>query len=488
VSSRVRLTVPSDERSLPILSAVALRFGDAIGLRDDAPVVLDSVAQQLARFLFERAYPGDAGGEVEIVLEAEERGVRVTLQDWGEPIPGFGGGHAPPPPELDSVTMLADDVRLVNLGSEGKLLSARLPAPHVTAAPPSAHAFGVSAERPTVHADATSEDIDVRPVADDEFEAVARLLYANYGLSYGHPEFYEPEWVERERNAGRVVSTVATHAGEIVGHHALLREPGETAGETGVAVVHPAYRGLGIFGRLFEHTVERARALELAAVFGRAVTVHPFSQRAERAQGYREAALLLGAVPARVSMEGIEGTKVGRRGATLVTYRPLGDPGPRAVTVPDRYTEPVLAVYDRLGLTITAAESLAPASGPDIQTRDVPGRATGIVSVHGWSDRSAHALLEAIRELTRRHEDVVYADLDLHALSPAALDAALTVLHERDFFLAGLMPFGPGGHDRLRLQRIQAENVELESIVLDSPAAQELHAAVMADRAAVEEA
>ncbi len=61
------------------------------------------------------------------------------------------------------------------------------------------------------------------------------------------------------------------------------------------------------------------------------------------------------------------------------------------------------------------------------------------------------------------------------------------MLHDRGFFLAGLMPFGPDGHDRLRLQRIQAENVELEHIVLDSPDAQERHAAVMADRAAVED-
>jgi len=87
-----------------------------------------------------------------------------------------------------------------------------------------------------------------------------------------------------------------------------------------------------------------------------------------------------------------------------------------------------------------------------------------------------------VREILVRHEDVVYVDLDLHALTADQLDTVIDVLRDRDFFLCGLMPFGPEGHDRLRLQRIQAENVELDGIVLDSDDAQALEVHVMADR------
>ena len=72
-------------------------------------------------------------------------------------------------------------------------------------------------------------------------------------------------------------------------------------------MVHTAYRGLGIFGRLFEHTLEAASERGLASVFGDAVTIHPFSQRAERSQGYRETALQLGMVPAGTTMRGFGG-------------------------------------------------------------------------------------------------------------------------------------------------------------------------------------
>jgi hypothetical protein len=50
----------------------------------------------------------------------------------------------------------------------------------------------------------------------------------------------------------------------------------------GAAVVNSTYRGLGIFGRMFEHTLDAARERELAAVFGDAVT-HSSVQPARRA-------------------------------------------------------------------------------------------------------------------------------------------------------------------------------------------------------------
>ena len=485
---RVQLTVPSDERALPILGAVAGRFGDAIGLRHEEVHVLEGVVAKLARWLIVNAYPDDPSGEIETTFEAQERAVRVTLHDWGEPIQTFGGDTGRPVPEgLREVEVSADEVVLVTLGGDGKRLSAVLPAHGVRAADPSAHAFGVSARTPPPQAEATAEEIEIRPVAESEVEAVSRLLYANYGLSYGHPDFYREDWFAQQLREGRVLSTVAVHHGQVVGHHALLLEGDETAGETGVAVVHPAYRGLGIFGRLFARTVERAQGEGLHAIFGRAVTVHPYSQRAERARGYREAALLLGAVPAAVAMEGIDAAQAGRRGATLVTYRTLGDVAPRQVTLPDRYADALREAYDRLGLTLAPPVRVERGDGPAVVSRDDRGRATGVILVRRWDDRAVHDLLHQVRDLMVRHEDVVYVDLDLHALTAPQLDEAIGALRSRYFFLAGLMPFGPEGHDRLRLQRIQAENVELDGIVLDSEDAQALRAYVMGDREEIEE-
>jgi N-acetylglutamate synthase-like GNAT family acetyltransferase len=163
---------------------------------------------------------------------------------------------------------------------------------------------------------------EIREATPDDAEGIAQLLYENYHLSYMHPDFYRPRYLIAELDAGRLLSTVAVHDGQIVGHHALMRAADEPSAETGAAVVHSAYRGLGLFGRLSQLTLERARRLRLAAVYGDAVTIHPFSQRAERAHDYRESALVLGMVPAQVTMRGRARTSppAGRRSCAHISF------------------------------------------------------------------------------------------------------------------------------------------------------------------------
>ena len=190
---------------------------------------------------------------------------------------------------------------------------------HIEAAPRRAQA-GVEA----------SDAIEVRAATPEDAEAIAQLLYENYHLSYVHADFYRPRYLMAALASGELLSTIAVHDGRVIGHHALMPLPGVPSAETGAAVVHSAYRGLGVFGRLFEHTLDAASERGLASVFGDAVTIHPFSQRAERSHGYRETALQLGMVPAQTTMRGFGGEGPRRRTATLRSYRPF-DEQPRQV-------------------------------------------------------------------------------------------------------------------------------------------------------------
>ena len=89
-----------------------------------------------------------------------------------------------------------------------------------------------------------------------------------------------------------------------------------------------------------------------------------------------------------------------------------------------------------------------------------------------------------MRHLLSRHADLLYADVDLHAVGEP--DAAVSCLNEHGFFLAGLVLHGPDGHDHLRLQRLNCENVELKAIVCDSPTSERLKQHVLEDRVRVE--
>src|SRR5207244_2237319 len=136
--------------------------------------------------------------------------------------------------------------------------------------------------------------------------------------------------------SGGLLSTIAVHDGRVIAHGALMPLPGVSSAESGAAVVHSAYRGLGVFGRLSQHTLDRAMERGLASVFGDAVTIHPFSQRVERSNGYFETALQLGMVPAQTTMRGFGGEGPRRRTATLRSYRPL-DAQPRQAALPTPY-------------------------------------------------------------------------------------------------------------------------------------------------------
>jgi anti-sigma regulatory factor (Ser/Thr protein kinase)/predicted N-acetyltransferase YhbS len=324
------MTVSSDERLRPLAGAFGLEFARAAGVEERDAARLAGLLDEAVRFVRENAYPSDPSGRIEITLEPDEGGVRIALHDWGRPLTSVEDPAAGPP-ALARLHGMVGGLRLINLGADGKRLSFVCEVAHTASVAPGA------AEAPAPTGEAAQ--IAVRDGRPEDAEPIAQLLYENYALSYVHPDFYRPLWLREELRAGRVLSAVAVDGDEIVGHHALIPDPDRPAAETGVAVVAAAYRGLGIFGRLSDHTLARARASGLAAVYGRAVTIHPYSQRVELAHGYREAALCLAASPAQVTMRGIATSE--RRTALLVSFLPLHSRRRRG-SLPARYRERLL--------------------------------------------------------------------------------------------------------------------------------------------------
>jgi hypothetical protein len=92
-------------------------------------------------------------------------------------------------------------------------------------------------------------------------------------------------------------------------------------------------------------------------------------------------------------------------------------------------------------------------------------------------------LERTVRHLLSQHVDVIYGDADLAAVED--VDDAVAELNELGFFAAGLVLHGPDGHDHLRLQLLDSEEIELEHIVCDSPYGESLRRQVLEDRARV---
>jgi N-acetylglutamate synthase-like GNAT family acetyltransferase len=322
------------------------------------------------------------------------------------------------------------------------------------------------------------DDIVIRDATADDAVAIAQLLYRGYGLGYVHGDFYRPIWIEEAMRDGHVSSTVACVGDEIIGHHALLcGAPGEAA-ESGVAVIAHEWRGLGLFDRMFDVTVGRARRIGLPALFGQATTAHIYSQRSEFKSGYKPSALLIGAAPAAMAQaQADSGAAPAGRGALLNSVMPLVEHPTISGMPPERYARVITRLATEAGFTITPVRDATPLE----LTEQLEYSAEGDVTfIYLSGELDATRVERMLWSEEARQAGTLYADIDLSCPNDAALEA----LRREGFYLAGLIPSGRGGRDWLRLQRPQ-DTADMDAIHLDGDIANWLLDEVLADRESV---
>ena len=151
--------------------------------------------------------------------------------------------------------------------------------------------------------------------------------------------------------------------------------------------------------------------------------------------------------------------------------------------MPAPYRELLESIYANVGLSIEPRTEPAPVAGEAATTNVDESRSLGFLRVQRWDGEADSALKGAVRHLLSRHVDVVYADIDL--LAVAEVNTATAELNELGFFAAGLVLHGPDGHDHLRLQLLDSEEIELDDVVCDSPFAEALRRRVLVDKARV---
>lgn len=89
VDSELRLNVPAEEGSLPVIRQALRSLGESVGaptedLEDAELAVTEACANAV-----EHAYPG-GDGAVEVRLCPSERGIEVSVRDWGRGMPPPG--------------------------------------------------------------------------------------------------------------------------------------------------------------------------------------------------------------------------------------------------------------------------------------------------------------------------------------------------------------------------------------------------------------
>ena len=317
----------------------------------------------------------------------------------------------------------------------------------------------------------------VRRFEAEDAEGIAQLIYKNYHYTYYKTQFYDPARI-RELNRDReVVSIVAVYGVRVVGHFALVISKHAEIAEVAIAAVDPEFKKMGIMNRMFGAVVAAAKALRLNAVYGEALMLHPYSQKANLSHGMCETAIALGGVPSQTEIERQLSTSL--RSGAMIGFL-VFDTHPRYLSLPVRYASEIEKVY--ACATIGRSKSKPSNPGRQALSHHLNSRIdVGYLILEALPD--PQELDELIDMMHAEHCDMVYADINLHHVDE--IDEVVDMLCRRRFFYSGVLFSFYHNEDYLRLQRKNSRYVDEEQLVCYSRGARALLEYIQRDEADV---
>ncbi|WP_353662100.1 GNAT family N-acetyltransferase [Hydrogenimonas sp. SS33] len=468
----VTVTIPNDIRYLNLAVGVIRDAAQLAEIGNDDIADIVTASRELLFNAIRHAYPKGMQGPIDVDIQLQPHGIRVSVHDMGLPFDFERYMASEREGGLKQIADYVDELRFSNLGKQGKSFTIFKSHPmdfeNVVYRPYS----DLEDESP---ASLKPASIQIRDFECGDEEAISRLIYNNYTYSYFKSLFYYPRKIRELNEEGEIASVVAqTREGEIVGHFALIRIPDANIAEIGVAVVHPDYKGKGIMNAMLDRVQQKAKELKLDAIFGEALMLHPFSQRANLRHGFGESALLLGIVPNTVSLTDPNAVRTDKRAAVLIGYKILNGVKERAIYLPSRYRELVEDIYVNAHLAVLPLEpDAAPPTGESRIGYDLsPYTQSGTLIVDRIGSDFTHAMRHTLHTLYKKHVDMIFADINLSACSH--IDDAVEVLKEEGFVFSGVLFYRKGRDDYLRMQMPNSDNVETKEIVCHSGFCSEL--------------
>ncbi len=352
---------------------------------------------------------------------------------------------------LYRVYELVDRLEYKDLGKEGKCLSI-------------IQSFNLcydlknnSYELQHVDKEAVLRSLIIRTFKKGDGDGIAKLIYRNYNYSYYKDTFYIPYKVREANDNDSVTSIIAQYQDEIIGHFALLKSKESNIAEIGVACVDPRFKRMGIMNLMFDTLILTAKKEGLKAIYGEALTMHPYSQKANLRHNMIETAIALGTVPSSMEIE--ESIKSAQKSGAMIAYL-LFEPRSRSLFLPAVYEEEIRKVYHRAQLDILPAQPHE-TYRQNLRSRqsDILNSATIIID-QAFEPKQFEMMFEDFRHDKR---DMIFADINLHHIQN--IDEIVHFLNSLHFFYSGLLFEYYHNEDYLRMQYINAHGIDIDGVI-----------------------
>ena len=323
----------------------------------------------------------------------------------------------------------------------------------------------------TQASDTTKQKIEIDFFRIEDAPGIARLFREVYGEGYPIRTYYLPDQLVKENAAGHIISCVArTPAGEVVGHNALvLLDSATHLYENAAGAVLPAFRGQGVFPRLFKHTiVNTSKRFRVEGIIGEPVCSHTHVQKMSLQLDFKESGLEVDLMPA--AAYGMESGAFSRVSVLLGFF--MHKPRVQTVQMPMVYRDELEYLYAGLNVerTFVFSRSDLPAEGSSqgsMNLFDLAQVARIAVDCIGPDFDPFIARLES----EAREKGMVILQVWLPLASPFT-SAATDILRGNGYFLGGMLPCGRNG-DCLLMQKVSQEP-DWEGIALYSERARRI--------------
>jgi serine/threonine-protein kinase RsbW len=317
-----------------------------------------------------------------------------------------------------------------------------------------------------------SAEVRIERLVASDAAVLPEAIRLAYGDSYDHAWAYDVDAVARRLTDESLVSFVGRadggpDDGRVVGHAGLLRDTTPApVGESGLAVVDPAWRSHHLFPTLKRHLAEWCTGAGMLGMYSEVTAAHPYSERANLHLGAREAGFLLGYIPASVAYTDLDAVH-GRRLSVAVFW--LGtNPAPLREVYAPAWHRPLLArLYDHLGLprALPAGRRELPAGPTELRTVEDDDHDEAFITVA----RIGADLLEALDAERRRccanGRKAIYLDFMLS--DPGTATLPFEVHDDLGFFFGSVIPELRDG-DVLRLQHLHDADADPSDVTTAS--------------------
>ncbi len=368
-----------------------------------------------------------------------------------------------------------DNVKLVNLGPEGKEL-------HMTKYLPAKRVYELfSQEELAAYTKEESRPVDreidlFRVLGPDDAVELSRMVYRVYGYTYSVRDYvYYPDRLAENLYNQNLTSLVAQNRlGEVMAHCGLIApEDRSCIGEIGLGLVIPNFRGGNLLKQMTDKLLELALERGLKGLYIESVTNHVLSQKSANRDGFRDCAFCFGALPEDFAMKQMEEGVLSQRGTLSVSYRSLEDnPGQNAF-LPSHHAEVIRKIYANLGVArnfdgLPTYYERRKISRFIVKT--YPQMKAAWIRILNYGKDIFETIRDRLRELQRDRMEAIILDLPMESTQTVSM---CRIFEDMGFFFSGVIPDHLDG-DTLRLTYLGAIDFAFDRIELYSEFAKEL--------------